>query len=77
MKILIVIIFYLRIFILIKLLFLSNSNIPKENEIYTYLKFVNFEYTLLIFSNDKKKYIEFVYKYLLSLLAFKNYVNIF
>ena len=54
MKILIVIIFYLRIFILIKLLFLSNSNIPKENEIYTYLKFVNFEYTLLIFSNDKK-----------------------
>jgi len=54
MKILIVIIFYLRIFILIKLLFLSNLNIPKENEIYTYLKFVNFEYTLLIFSNDKK-----------------------
>lgn len=54
MKILIVIIFYLRIFILIKLLLLSNLNIPKENEIYTYLKFVNFEYTLLIFSNDKK-----------------------
>ena len=54
MKILIVIIFYLRIFILIKLFFLSNLNIPKENEIYTYLKFVNFEYTLLIFSNDKK-----------------------
>ena len=54
MKILIVIIFYLRIFILIKLLFLSNLNIPKENEIYAYLKFVNFEYTLLIFSNDKK-----------------------
>lgn len=54
MKILIVIIFYLRIFILIKLLFLSNLNIQKENEIYAYLKFVNFEYTLLIFSNDKK-----------------------
>ena len=54
MKILIVIIFYLMIFILIKLLFLSNLNIQKENEIYAYLKFVNFEYTLLIFSNDKK-----------------------
>ena len=54
MKILIVIIFYLRIFIFIKLLFLSKLNIKKENEIYAYLKFVNFEYTLLIFSNDKK-----------------------
>ena len=60
-KISTVIIFYLRIFILVKLLFFTSFlNTSKEYEIWTYMKFISLEYTLLIFGDKKNKVLNLI-----------------
>ena len=60
-KISTVIIFYLRIFILVKLLFFTSFlNTSKEYEIWTYMKFVSLEYTMLIFGDKKNKVLNLI-----------------
>ena len=60
-KISTVIIFYLRIFILVKLLFFTSFlNTSKEYEIWTYMKFISLEYTMLIFGDKKNKVLNLI-----------------
>ena len=60
-KISTVIIFYLRIFILVKLLFFTSFlNTSKEYEIWTYMKFISFEYMMLIFGDKKNKVLNLI-----------------
>ena len=60
-KISTVIIFYLRIFILVKLLFFTSFlNTSKEYEIWTYMKFISFEYMILIFGDKKNKVLNLI-----------------
>ncbi len=60
-KISTVIIFYLRIFILVKLLFFTSFlNTSKEYEIWTYMKFISLEYTMLIFVDKKNKVLNLI-----------------
>ena len=60
-KISTVIIFYLRIFILVKLLFFTSFlNTSKEYEIWTYMKFISFEYMMLIFVDKKNKVLNLI-----------------
>lgn len=60
-KISTVIIFYLRIFILVKLLFFTSFlNTSKEYEIWTYMKFISFEYMMLIFEDKKNKVLNLI-----------------
>ncbi|AMD95441.1 hypothetical protein AXF11_07555 [Leptotrichia sp. oral taxon 847] len=59
-KILTVLIFYLRIFILVKLLFFTSLDTSKEYEIWTYMKFIDFEYLLLIFWDKKNKVLNLI-----------------
>lgn len=60
-KISTVIIFYLRIFILVKLLFFTSFlNTSKEYEIWTYMKFISFEYMMLIFWDKKNKVLNLI-----------------
>ncbi len=60
-KISTVIIFYLRIFILVKLLFFTSFlNTSKEYEIWTYMKFISLEYMMLIFGDKKNKVLNLI-----------------
>lgn len=60
-KISTVIIFYLRIFILVKLLFFTFFlNTSKEYEIWTYMKFISLEYMMLIFGDKKNKVLNLI-----------------
>lgn len=59
-KISTILIFYLRIFILVKLLFFTSLDTSKEYEIWTYMKFINFEYLLLIFWDKKNKVLNLI-----------------
>lgn len=60
-KISTVIIFYLRIFILVKLLFFTSFlNTSKEYEIWTYMKFISLEYMMLIFEDKKNKVLNLI-----------------
>mgnify|MGYP000987727475 FL=1 len=60
-KISTVIIFYLRIFILVKLLFFTSFlNTSKEYEIWTYMKFISLEYMMLIFVDKKNKVLNLI-----------------
>lgn len=60
-KISTVIIFYLRIFILVKLLFFTSFlNTSKEYEIWTYIKFISLEYMMLIFGDKKNKVLNLI-----------------
>ena len=60
-KISTIIIFYLRIFILVKLLFFTSFlNTSKEYEIWTYMKFISLEYTMLIFGDKKNKVLNLI-----------------
>ena len=60
-KISTVIIFYLRIFILVKLLFFTSFlNTSKEYKIWTYMKFISLEYMMLIFVDKKNKVLNLI-----------------
>ena len=60
-KISTVIIFYLRIFILVKLLFFTSFlNTSKEYEIWTYMKCISLEDTMLIFGDKKNKVLNLI-----------------
>lgn len=72
-KISTVIIFYLRIFILVKLLFFTSFlNTSKEYEIWTYMKFISLEYTMLIFGDKKNKVLNLIVNLFFFLLGLKN-----
>ena len=72
-KISTVIIFYLRIFILVKLLFFTSFlNTSKEYEIWTYMKFISLEYTMLIFVDKKNKVLNLIVNLFFFLLGLKN-----
>ena len=72
-KISTVIIFYLRIFILVKLLFFTSFlNTSKEYEIWTYMKFISLEYMMLIFGDKKNKVLNLIVNLFFFLLGLKN-----